>query len=141
MPPVETESVAVGTETLAPIELPSEVSLADITATVIRCHGETINQLVARVLNDRPIEMFPDRQRETLKTLVTLAAVNFRAAGKQMHQKLTEVREEWDNLDEDTDEFQLLEFQDRAREGTDAYLNNLVKWDIPTPQFHSRRHD
>jgi len=127
LPQVETESVAVGTEIMAPIELPGEVSLAAITTAVINYHGETINQLVTRILSDRPIELFPDRQRETLKTLVTLAAFNFRAAGRQMHQKLTEAREEWNNLGEDADEFQLLEFQDRAREGTDAYLNNLVK--------------
>ena len=127
LPQVETESIAVGTEIMSPIELPSEVSLAAIMTAVINYHGETINQLVTRILSDRPIELFPDRQRETLKTLVTLAAFNFRAAGRQMHQKLTEAREEWNNLGEDADEFQLLEFQDRAREGTDAYLNNLVK--------------
>jgi len=141
LPQVETESVAVRTEPMSAIELPSEVSLAAIMATVIKHHGETINQLVAHTLNDRPIELFPDRQRETLKTLVTLAAVNFQAAGKQMCQKLCESRDEWDNLDADTDEFQLLEFQDRVREGTEAYLDNLVRWYIPTPDFHSRRHD
>jgi len=135
LPQVETESVAVGMEPMSAIELPSEVRLAAITATVIKHHGETINQLVVRILNDRPIELFPDRQRETL---VTLAAVNFQAAGKQMRQKLSEARDEWDNLDEDTDEFQLLEFQDRVQEGTEAYLDNLVRWEIPTPGFHSR---
>ena len=141
LPSVETESITVGTEIMSPIELPSEVSLAAIMTAVTNYHGETINQLVTRVLSDRPIELFPDRQRETLKTLVTLAAVNFQAAGRQMHQKLSEAREEWDNLDADTDEFQLLEFQDRVREGSDAYFNNLVNWYIPTPDFHSRRHD
>ena len=136
IPGVETALVASGTDASASaVELPDGVSLAAIVTVVVNHHGEEINQLIDHLI-DRLIGDFPDSQRQTLKSLVTLAAVSFRVAGRQMHHLLSNAREEWDNLDEDVDEFQIEEFQDRIRTATEVYLNNLVRWEVPSPNFH-----
>ena len=60
--PIETESIAVGTEPILPVDLPSQISLAAIVTAVVRQRGNPINVLIGGLL-DRPIEFVPDSER------------------------------------------------------------------------------
>jgi len=58
-----------------------------------------------------------------------------------MRRLLQEANDRWREFDEDTDEFTIAEFQDRTREGIQVYLDDLLRWEIPTPHFHYQRFD
>ena len=86
------QTVKVGPDSPpAVLVLPSGVSLNHIVAAVRRHHGEPLSEITERLI-DRPLWSIPDNQRETLHSLLSLAAACYKECGRELIQKLQDCK-------------------------------------------------
>ena len=140
-PQPEFASVGIGSDVTVPLmSLPSGVSLNRVIEAVREHQGSDLRSIIGTLI-DRPWASIPDDQRESLYTLLNVAAVAYRECGKNMMHAVQEVRQEWNLHYRDRDPRVMEEYQQRVRLDVDRHLHRLAAWYLPTVEFSTVRFD